>query len=81
MSLIGRCLGVFLTLTLFMASASAGAAEPVVGAFVTLEKTSSGLLKYASTKSGGAFEILDLPNGKYRMSIPRPAGITNKNRK
>lgn len=78
MSVFGRVLGLFLCLGLTFGAADVAAAgpgdKPVVGAFVTLEKTSSGFLKYGSTKAGGAVEILDLPNGKYRMSITPPSG-------
>jgi len=72
MSWIGRFLGI-ITVLLVSASASANADKPVTGVFVTLEKASGGMLKYASTKADGAFLIEDLPNGKYRMSITSPA--------
>lgn len=77
MSWIGRILGIFVIIFLpWGASASADepvSSAPVSGAFVTLEKASGGMLKYASTKADGKFIIEDLPNGTYRMSITSPA--------
>jgi carboxypeptidase family protein len=69
LAVIGVLLGI-VTSPAFAETMVKGA--PVKGAFVTLEKVSSGLLKYASTKADGAFKIEDVPNGRYRMSITPP---------
>lgn len=70
MSGFGRILAVLLCLSPW--AALADEAVPVGGAFVTLERTSGGTLKYSGTKGDGSFTILSLSQGKYRMSITPP---------